>query len=332
MLAEFLDSGDPVGRAELEDRLIAANEVLWAGRTNRLIGLGGGDDCAILRPTAEEDLLLTTDQVVEGQHFLRQKHPPETVGRKALVRSLSDVAAMGGTPVCLLQTVCLPDWAIGDWHDAFQNGMRAAADSSGTGDLALAGGDVSGGDRFVATTTVVGRVERGSALRRSGACPGDAVCVSGSLGGAGMGLSMVLAQHCPDWTHPAVRRHCQPSARVELGQLLRKIPVSAAIDLSDGLAIDANRLARASNVAVIIDPSSLPLFPGASQDGAITSGEEHELLFTVADTSTLPDNAEISVIGRVDDGDGVWLETVASREQLPAKGFSHFGNRSQFAG
>ncbi len=324
MLNGFRDHGGDAAGGGIEDRLIAAIEVLWTGRTNPLVGLAGGDDCAVLRGGSRDDLLLTTDQVIEGQHFLRQKHPPDSVGRKALVRSLSDIAAMGGTPACFLQTVCLPDWAVGDWHDKFQQGMRQAADLSGAGDLALAGGDVAGGDRFVATTTVVGRIESGTALRRSGARPGDAVCVSGVLGGAGMGLAMVLARDCPDWTHPAVRRHCEPGARLELGRLLRAIPATAAIDLSDGLAIDANRLASASGVAVIIDPLSLPLFPGASSEDAIRSGEEHELLFTVASPNKLPDGAAVTVIGRVDEGDGVWTESADGLDRLPREGFSHF--------
>lgn len=310
---------------DTEELLISAIEALWRGRANSLVALAGGDDCAVLRlPGAADDLLLTTDQVVEGRHFVRGKHPPVTVGRKALVRSLSDVAAMGGRPACLLQTVCLPDWAAGDWHDAFQRGMRDAAEMAGVGDLALAGGDLSGGDCFVATTTVVGRVESGTALRRSGARPGDSVCVSGTLGGAAMGLEAALGQDGPDWDEPAIRRHCDPSPRLALGRTLRAIPATAAIDLSDGLAIDANRLATASDVAIIFDPALLPLFPGACNDVAITSGEEHELLFTLADGTVPPEGAGVTVIGRVDAGSGVWLQIGEDLAPLPPGGFSHF--------
>ena len=139
-----------------------------------------------------------------------------------------------------------------------------------------------------------------------------------------MGLEMVLAHEHPDWSHPAIRRHSAPSARLELGRAVREIPATAAIDLSDGLAIDANRLATASRVSVVIDPASLPLFPGASRDAAIRSGEEHELLFTVADPTLLPDRVASAVIGRVDEGTGVWLDTGDGLKRLRAEGFSHF--------
>ena len=318
-------AGAGAAGSDTEGRLIAAIEDLWKDSSNSFVNLAGGDDCAVLGlADTGDDLLLTTDQVVEGRHFLRSKHPPDAVGRKALVRSLSDIAAMGGRPACLLQTVCLPSWALGEWHEAFQRGMREAADEAGAGELVLGGGDVAGGDRFVATATVVGRIERGTALRRDGARPGDAVWVSGALGGAGMGLAMVLGTGKPDWSHPAVRRHCAPTARLQLGRILRAIPATAAIDLSDGLAIDANRLAAASGVSVILDPGCLPLFPGARQEDAITSGEEHELLFTLPAGAVLPEHAQATVIGRIEAGKGAWLEAGKDCVPLPAEGFSHF--------
>ncbi len=308
-----------------ERRLIAAIEDLWAGRTAPAVGVARGDDCAILaRAAAGEDLLLTVDQVVENRHFARGRHPAGAVGRTALVRSLSDIASMGGRPLCFLQTVCLPAWAIGAWHDSFQEGMREAADLAGVEDLALAGGDVAGGDLFVATTTVVGRVESGTALRRAGARPGDLLCVSGTLGGSALGLDALLGAERPDLSADAAKRHCEPVPRIALGRVLREVPASAAIDISDGLAIDANRLASASGVCLVIDPTAVPLFPGSTADQAMRSGEEYELLFALPPGARVRAREEFAVIGRVERGTGVWLESGGARAPLRPEGHSHF--------
>lgn len=311
--------------AGTEARLIAAIEALWQGRGNPGVALAGGDDCAVLRPAgSSDDLLLTTDQIIENRHFLRDRHPAGALGRKTLVRSLSDIAAMGGCPGFFLQTVCLPAWAVGAWHDEFQRGMRRSADEVGAERLALVGGDVASGVLFVATTTVIGKVETGTALTRTGARPGDSLHVSGSLGGSALGLDMLLHDEASTPDHPAVRRHCEPSPRLKLGRALREVPASAAIDLSDGLAIDANRLAAASGVALVIDPESVPLFPGARPESAIRSGEEYELLFTIPSGARVPDGLQETPIGHVEAGTGVWLQTGRVRTPLRADGFSHF--------
>ena len=308
-----------------EVSLIAAIEALWRGRENPWVALAGGDDCAVLRlPGSPDDLLVTSDQIVENRHFLPDRHPPAALGRKALVRSLSDIAAMGGRPAFFLQTLCIPRWAEGSWHDEFQNGMRHAAELSGAERLALVGGDIAGGERFVSTTTVIGTVEAGTALTRGGARPGDLLHVSGMLGGSGLGLARLNREGPPAPDDSAVRRHCEPSPRLRLGRELRGIPASAAIDLSDGLAIDANRLAVASGLAVVIDPALVPLFPGVRAEDAIRSGEEYELLFTIPPNARVPPGLRATRIGHVEPGTGVWLETGGDRVALPAEGFTHF--------
>ena len=307
-----------------EERLIASIERLWAGCGDVGVALAGGDDCAVLRlPGTREDLLVTSDQIVENRHFVRGKHPPSALGRKALVRSLSDVAAMGGRPLWCLQTVCLPDWAVGRWHDEFQRGLRDAADVPGAADLALVGGDVSGGDRFVSTVTVIGCVEQGTALLRSGARPGDAVYVSGRLGGSALGLEILLGERAAD-SDAAVLRHCEPSARLVLGRALRRVPASATIDISDGLATDANRLAAASGVALVIDATAVPLFPGVSARAALRSGEEYELLCTISPEGEPLLKTDLTRIGSVEPGRGVWLRSPGGRRPLAALGFEHF--------
>jgi len=310
----------------MEDQLIRMIDALWAGQGNARVAVGGGDDCGVLRMSdGVVDWLVTSDQLIQNRHFVRDRHPPRDLGRKALVRSLSDIAAMGGRPLCFLQTVCLPAWAArSQWHEEFQQGIRAAADDLDLPDLALLGGDVAAGDLFVATVTAIGQVAAGTALLRSGARPGDQLCVSGSLGGSAQGLKLLLGESPPPLDHPAVRRHCAPSSRLPLGWSLRELPASAALDLSDGLAIDANRLADASRVALVIEASRVPLFPGSVLADALVSGEEYELLFTCAGGCAGLNELDVTPIGGVEKGSGVWLQTDQGRQRLPPKGFSHF--------
>ena len=139
-----------------------------------------------------------------------------------------------------------------------------------------------------------------------------------------MGLDILLHDEDSAPDDPAVRRHCEPSPRLKLGRALREVPASAAIDLSDGLAIDANRLAAASEIALVIDLTSVPLFPGAQAESAIRSGEEYELLFTISSGTRVPAGLQQTLVGRVEAGTGVWLESGRTRVPLSAEGFSHF--------
>ena len=309
----------------MEDQVIRMIQALWADHSNPGIAVGG-DDCGVLRASdGAFDWLVTTDQLVQDRHFVRDKHPARDLGRKALVRSLSDIAAMGGSPFCFSQSVCLPDWAVrSTWHEEFQRGMRAVVEENNLSDLALLGGDVASGERFVATVTAIGRVERDTALLRSGARPGDQLCVSGSLGGSLQGLNLLLGESDPPFDHPAVRRHCVPVPRLPLGRSLRELPATAALDLSDGLAIDANRLAVASRVALVINAAQVPLFPGSALAEALVSGEEYELLFTCSAECSGLSGLDVTAIGRVESGSGVWLESDDGRCRLTPKGFSHF--------
>lgn len=308
-----------------EEQLIRRIEVLWRGRTASSVKVAGGDDCAVLcLPGAREDLLLTVDQVVENRHFVRGAHPPAALGGKALVRSLSDIAAMGGRPAWCLQTLILPEWAVGRWHDEFQRGFRAAAADPDAEGLALIGGDVSSGERFAAAVTVVGRVEGGEALLRSGARPGDLLYISGRVGGSSLGLARLLEAGAVRPGDPAIERHCRPEARLRLGRQLRKLPATSAIDISDGLAVDAGRIAKASGVSIEIRPRCLPLFPGCDAEAALSSGEEYELLCTIPPEIEPPEGQLLTCIGRVGEGSGVWLRRHGSLKRLAPTGHSHF--------
>ena len=235
-----------------EDSLIAR-----IGATARARGMvrGIGDDCAVYRPCAGDDLLFTTDLFIEDVHFRRRDHDAASLGRRALARSLSDIAAMGGTPRFCLVSLALPAWAVGKWFAGFYRGLQKLAAETGT---AVAGGDLSHAGKLACDVMVCGSVAKGKALRRDGAKIGNAIYVSGPLGG---------------WTN---RKEIIP--RLDIGRkLIGK--ASACMDLSDGLSLDLHRLTKASGVGAALD-RGLPVLEGATLDQALHDGEDYELLFT----------------------------------------------------
>ena len=239
--------------------------------------LGIGDDCAIFRPRgATDDLLFTTDLLIEDVHFRRDTHRPADVGWKALARGLSDIAAMGGEPRFCLLSLALAPWTDTRWINAFYRGLLRLAAREGA---PLIGGDLGHAEKLACDIVVCGAVPRGTALRRDGARVGDAIYVSGKLGGSARGL---VTGRGPAW-----RRHARPEPRLALGRYLRtRAHASAAMDLSDGLSLDLQRLCRASGVAAeIVAP---PLFPGATLEEALHGGEDYELLFTASPKHALP--------------------------------------------
>jgi len=277
---------------------------------------GIGDDCAIFRPRgAAEDLLFTTDLLIEGVHFERATHAPAQVGHKALARGLSDIAAMGGVPQFCLVSLALPDSAGRAWMNQFYAGLLKLAKRTGT---ILAGGDLARADRVMCDIVVAGSVPRGRALRRGGARSGDSIYVSGRLGGSALGLETRRGRA---WKH-----HVAPEPRLALGLYLRKLGATAAMDISDGLSLDLRRLARASGVgAEIVLP---PVFPGATTAQALHGGEDYELLFTVPAGTQVPErfeSQELTRIGRISRGRSG--RVLLGGRPLPALGYDHFRHK-----
>ncbi|HVV47982.1 MAG TPA: thiamine-phosphate kinase [Bryobacteraceae bacterium] len=271
---------------------------------------GIGDDCAIYRPRGSaDDLLFTTDLFIEGVHFLRETHKAADVARKAVARSLSDIAAMGGTPAFCLASVCLPRWASERWIQDFFDTLAAS-------EAILAGGDLARAETFACDVTVCGTVPRGTALLRSGARPGHEIYVSGALGGSALGLATNKGK--------ARKRHLNPEPRLALGRFLReKLHATAAMDISDGLSLDLHRLCLASSVSAdIVQP---PRFPGASPEQALHGGEEYELLFCVRHGTRVPaklDGLPLTRIGVI--ASGAPGEVRLEGAPLEPKGFDHF--------
>lgn len=243
--------------------------------------LGIGDDCAIFRQRgAPEDLLFTTDMLIEDVHFRRETHRAADVGWKVLARGLSDIASMGGTPRFCLLSLALAPWTGSQWVDDFYSSLLRLAAREGT---PLLGGDLAHSAKCMCDIVVCGAVPRGSALRRDGARAGDRIYVSGTLGGSALGLDRGRG---PSW-----KRHIHPEPRLALGRFLRsQLRATAAMDLSDGLSLDLHRMCRASGLSAVIDAP--PIFPGATLDQALHGGEDYELLFTAPARTAVPNEFE----------------------------------------
>jgi thiamine-monophosphate kinase len=278
---------------------------------------GIGDDCAVFRPrNSPQDLLFTTDLLIEDTHFLRATHSAGDIGWKALARGLSDIAAMGGEPRFCLVSLALAPWCDAAWVDGFFRGLLRLASSTGT---VLAGGDLSHGATMACDVVVAGAVPRGRALRRDGARAGDAIYVSGALGGSALGMATGRGK--------AWRRHSRPEPRLALGRFLREtVHATAAMDLSDGLSLDLARLSKASGLGAEI--AMPPVWRGATLAQALHGGEDYELLFTAPPRAPVPAAFEgisltrIGVMRRRDPG----KVTMAGKRLAPG-GYDHFRAR-----
>jgi thiamine-monophosphate kinase len=264
-----------------------------------------GDDCAVVR--AEGYAAVSTDVMVDGTHFRLGEASPEDVGWRALAGALSDIAAMGAAAGEAYLSVVLPPALSDEDVVALHRGAEALARRTG---VTIAGGDLARGPALTVAVTVMGW---GSTpfIGRDGASPGDRVGVTGTLGASAAGLE-------PD-APPALRaRHLRPWPRLAEGLELAKV-ATAMMDLSDGLASDAARLAEASGVRIVLDASALPLAPGVTDvELAATGGEDYELLVCVPAGA----DADVTWIGVVEAGEGVkWTQAPPGADAW--RGFEH---------
>lgn len=323
-----------------------ANEAEWIEFLRRRfrggvgVRVGIGDDAAVLRSSGGCDLVVTTDLLVEGQHFLRRAHPPRAVGWKALARSLSDCAAMGAQPRWALVALAFPRATPSKWVKEFFEGVALLARLY---DVSIAGGDLSVAEQIVADVQAIGEVCRGQALLRSGARPGDIVFVSGALGLAGLGLACLRGRMASTQSvlKRALRAQLFPQPRIELARALRRSAApTAMIDLSDGLSTDLHHICEASGVGARLYQSRIPavdvpapLARRLRTNGlqlALNAGEDYELLFTVSRTGAkrLPHKLAglaLTPIGEITRAHRVQLVDAAGREQLlPPRGWDPF--------
>jgi len=307
------------------------------------VRVGIGDDAAVLRLPGGRDLVVTTDLLIEGQHFLREAHPPRAVGWKALARSLSDCAAMGARPRWALVALAFPRATASKWVKEFFEGIGLLARRF---DVSVAGGDLSIAAQIVADVQVIGEVRRGRALLRSGARPGDLLFVSGTLGLAGLGLACLRGRVAS--VRPRVKRALRvqffPQPRLELARALRsRAAPTAMIDLSDGLSTDLNHICEASGVGARLYQEKIPavnlpapLARRLQTTGlqlALNAGEDYELLFTVprARAPRLPRKlagVPLTPIGEITRERRLVLVDAVGRERLlPPRGWDPFRRR-----
>jgi thiamine-monophosphate kinase len=269
-----------------EDALIEL--VARAAGSGRDVLVGVGDDAAVLAG----GLVVSTDVLVEGVHFDRGRLTAWQIGQRAGGANLSDLAAMGARPVALLAALGLPP--------GFDDVEQLVAGIAGHG-VPVAGGDLSRAESLVVAVTAVGRAER--PVLRSGGRPGDALVVSGPLGG----------QAVSGFTRPVVPRLAEGAVLAGLA--------NAMIDLSDGIATDVRRLARASGTGAVVELWRLPLALGATVEQAATGGEDFELLAAVAAGLQLPEWA--TIVGRLTPEPGVRLVDEHGRSH-DLVGYDHF--------
>jgi len=297
-----------------------------------------GDDCAVLPKDETLDLLVTADLLVENVDFRLEWTKPEDLGHKALAVSLSDIAAMGGTPVWAMLTLGIPEklWET-DFVKRFYEGWN---DLAAELKVELVGGDISRSpDRFVVDSIVGGDVPKGRAILRSGAKVNDVICVSGTLGAAAAGLRLFEKADHHQSSEPQyerlIERQLRPKPRVELGRwLLNNEIASSMIDLSDGLSSDIHHICELSGVGAELDASLLPIDEDVKNSFekeealplALNGGEDFELLFTVPkEKLSSLENTDVSEIGIVTEDIGVVrLNDGDSTIDLQPSGYRHF--------
>ncbi len=283
-------------------------------RLTRIVGaegspdltVGPGDDAAVWR-VGGEYLIATTDAMVESVHFLPERARWEDVGWKALAANVSDIAAMGGTPLFALVTLALPPETPAETMDALYRGLGQSAREYG---VIIAGGDVVRAPQVSVTVALMGRAAQRDGvpllLRRSTARTGDVIAVTGTLGDSAAGLR--LLQRGAPADDPIVQRHTRPVPRVEAGRAAVEAGVRCGIDVSDGLLQDVGHVCEMSNAGAVLQAADVPLsdglraaFPDDALELACTGGEDYELLLIgpAAAVSRVPD---VAVIGEIVDG------------------------------
>ena len=282
------------------------------------VAVGIGDDAAVLDPV-EGQQIACTDQIVDGVDFQSDVQSLADIGFKSMAINLSDVAAMGGTPESALVTLTLPKQGATQIAGDVFEGILEAASRFG---MAIAGGDLTTYDGPLAiSVTILGRVPTNGAWLRSGAQEGDSILVTGAVGGSIRG------------------RHLRPEPRLELArQLRRKVNVHAAIDISDGLSIDLDRLLAASGVGAELEIDQIPIHDDAHElaktsgrtpfQHAWSDGEDFELILTMS-----PEDAEVALaeaggedlvcIGQVVGRTGLWKKEKARLQRLSPQGYVH---------
>jgi thiamine-monophosphate kinase len=314
---------------------------LPAAAPERLV-VGVGDDAAVWR-SGVGYTVATTDTMVAGVHFLPGVVAWRDVGWKALAANMSDIAAMGGAPAFALVTLCLPPDTAVDDIDALYAGLRECADAYG---VTVAGGDIVSAPVFAITIALTGdaAVDADGApllLRRNAARIGDAIGVTGPLGGSAGGLR-ALTDGAPLTDGRLIKRHMRPQPRTDAGHAAIAAGIRCAIDISDGLVQDLSHVCEASGVGAEVRLDRVPLdadlaaaYPADAAIMAATGGEDYELLL-IGDEGAIARTGEtlgapLAIIGRIVEGNAVVraLDASGAEIELPSGGWDHFAKEQR---
>lgn len=313
-----------------EDELIRAIRRVLSGAGPDVI-VPVGDDAAVVRP-GSGDIVLTTDALVEGAHFLRASTTPRDLGAKAIAVNVSDIAAMGGSPRFALCALTLSDEVDAAWTMELFGGMREACDGYA---CTLVGGNLARGPEVTIAVTVTGEVSPGRAITRSGARPGDRIVVTGELGSAAAGHRIKrVRRRWNDADLSAIHHADRPVARVGEAQVLARHGVTAMIDVSDGLTLDLWRICEASGVGAEFRIADLPAGPRALPEEVLGGGEDYELIAMLPDPDAVAAagreleksyGVPLTEIGVVVDGEGLTAVAVDGARRLEdPSGWDHF--------
>ncbi len=299
----------------------------WTSIRNPRVITGIGDDALVLH----NGIVVSSDSYANNLHFSTLYFSPEDIGYKSAGASISDLAAMGAEPICLLVNLFVPPDFDLTFLKRVYEGMEAVCAPL---KCEIAGGDTVASDNLILSLTAIGEAKR--PFLRSGAVPGDLLYLSGFPGLSTVGQRLLAMRRKLDGFSDAIERHLRPEPRVDLGIKLRA-KVSACMDVSDGISTDACRLARSSAVKLIVEHTLLPKHPdlisyierfGENWDSLVLNGgEDYELLFTAKASTKLPSEmASLSIhrIGRIEKGHGAFLEINGELKPLHPRGWDHF--------
>ncbi len=308
-------------------------------KENEFLKIGIGDDCAVINIPETHDVLITTDMLVEGTHFLIPNFKPEGIGTKAILSNISDIASMGGIPLFATLSIGLPPDLPLEFLTELVEGMNRVCKSY---KVSIIGGDTVRSEKVLISVTLIGITIKDRIARRDGAKPDELVFTTGNLGASAIGLEAIVEGYDPKLFAPFIKSHYEPDVKVDFAHLITKEGlVSSMIDISDGLTKDAERIANLSKVAMVIVEDSLPL-PKLDEEQkrylkkrpieyVLSGGEDYELLFTAPKehTERIVEIAKdlkikLSIIGFTEEGRGLYIERGGKRYPIRFEGFEHF--------
>jgi thiamine-monophosphate kinase len=296
--------------------------------------LGIGDDGAVIAPDSDRQLICVVDTIVAGVHYPADLSPFD-IGYRSVAINLSDMAAMGGRPRWMMLALSMPKTDVG-WLSLFAKGLFTAASEY---KVSLVGGDTTRGETTVISTQLLGDIDPHNVMKRSGAAPGDSIFVTGTPGDAAAGLSLLISGS--DKTSESkylIERFVRPKARVAFAAAITKL-ASAAIDLSDGLYADLQKLLTASKVGAKVELTLLPLsaeilakfYYDKATNFALAGGDDYELCFAAPQSKDAEIHAlakknqlQVARIGEVISGSGIMCTKDGVPFEYTDSGYRHF--------